>query len=104
MAYVVTRRTREIGIRMALGATRGNVAWLILREVMVVAAIGLGIGLCAAYFAGKVVESELYGVKGSDPAIFTIAALLLAAVAMLAGFLPARRAASVDPMVALRYE
>jgi predicted permease len=104
MAYVVARRTREIGIRMALGATRGNVAWLILREVIVVAAIGLGIGLCAAYFAGKVIESELYGVKGSDPTVFAIAALLLAGVAMLAGFLPARKAAGVDPMVALRYE
>jgi ABC-type antimicrobial peptide transport system permease subunit len=104
MAYVVARRTREIGIRMALGATRENVGWLILREVVTMSAIGLAIGLPLAYAVGRLVESQLFGVKASDPLVFAAAAAALASVAMLAGWLPARKAASVDPMVALRYE
>ena len=104
MAYVVARRTREIGIRMALGATRKNVAWLILRDVVRMAAIGLTIGLAAALAAGRLIESLLFGVKARDPLIITVAGVLLASVALLAGWLPARRAASVDPMIALRYE
>ena len=104
MAYVVMRRTREIGIRMALGATRENVGWLILREVVLMSGIGLAIGLPLAYGVGRLVESQLFGVKASDPLVFAAAAAALASVAMLAGWLPARKAASVDPMVALRYE
>jgi predicted permease len=104
MAYVVVRRTREIGIRIALGATRENVGWLILREVVRMSAIGLTIGLPLAYAVGRLVESQLFGVKASDPLVFIAAAVSLAGVAMLAGWLPARKAASVDPMVALRYE
>jgi predicted permease len=104
MAYTVTRRTSEIGIRMALGATRGNVSWLILREVVVLAAIGLMVGLPAAYALGHVAESLLYGVKVSDPIVFAGAALLLSAGTLLGGYLPARRASRVDPMTALRYE
>jgi predicted permease len=104
MAYVVARRTREIGIRMALGATQKNVAWMILREIIGMLAAGLGIGLIAAYGIGRVVESQLFGVKAGDPVVFVVAAGLLAAVALLAGWLPSRKAANVDPMVALRYE
>jgi len=104
MAYVVARRTREIGIRMALGATQQNVAWMILREILGMLAAGLCVGLIAAYGIGRVVESLLFGVKASDPVVFVLAAVLLAAVAMLAGWLPSRKAANVDPMVALRYE
>jgi predicted permease len=104
MAYVVTRRTREIGIRMALGATRENVAGLILKEVARLAVIGLGIGLIAALAADRLLSSLLYGVRAADPLVFVMAVLLLALVALVAGGLPARRAASVDPMVALRYE
>ncbi len=104
MAYVVARRTREIGIRMALGATRQNVAWMILREILGMLAVGLCVGLIAAYGIGKVVESLLFGVKAGDPIVFAIAAGLLVAVALLAGWLPSRKAANVDPMVALRYE
>src|ERR1700722_9431124 len=104
MAYVVARRTREIGIRMALGATQQNVAWMILREIIGMLAVGLGIGLIAAYGIGRVVESQLFGVKAGDPVVFVIAAGLLVAVALLAGWLPSRKAANVDPMVALRYE
>lgn len=104
MAYTVTRRTREIGIRMALGATRGNVSWLILREVVVLAAIGLLVGLPAAYALGHVTESLLYGVKVSDPIVFAGAALLLSTGTLLGGYLPARRAATTDPLKALRCE
>ncbi len=104
MAYVVARRTREIGIRMALGATRESIAGLILREVARMAAIGLAIGLAVALAADRLVASLLYGVRATDPLVFAAAVLLLALVALLAGGLPARRAASVDPVVALRYE
>jgi predicted permease len=104
MAYMVAQRTREIGIRMALGATQKNVAWLVLREIVRISAAGLGIGLVAAFGLGKLIESQLFGVKASNPLVFLTSALLLSAVALLAGWLPARKAASVDPMVALRYE
>jgi predicted permease len=104
MAYVVARRTREIGIRMALGATQKSVAWMILREILGMLAAGLIIGLVAAYGIGRVIESQLFGVKASDPFVFFIAAGLLVGVALLAGWLPSRKAAGVDPMVALRYE
>ncbi|HKC72443.1 MAG TPA: ADOP family duplicated permease, partial [Terriglobales bacterium] len=104
MAYVVARRTREIGIRMALGATRESIAGLILREVARMAAIGLAIGLAAALAADRLLASLLYGVQASDPLVFAGAVLLLAFIALLAGGLPARRAAGVDPVVALRYE
>ncbi|MGA9247116.1 MAG: ABC transporter permease [Candidatus Acidiferrales bacterium] len=104
MAYVVARRTREIGIRMALGATQKGVAWMILREILGMLAAGLAVGLIAAYAVGRLIESQLFGVKASDPLVFVIAAVLLVAVALLAGWLPSRKAAGVDPMVALRYE
>jgi putative ABC transport system permease protein len=104
MAYTVTRRTREIGIRMALGATRGVVSWLILREVVVLALIGLVVGLPAAYGLGRLTESLLFGVKASDPLVFIGAGLLLTAATLLGGYLPARKAAGIDPLVALRCE
>ena len=104
MAYMVAQRTREIGIRMALGASQKNVAWLVLREIVRISIAGLGIGLVAAFAIGKLIESQLFGVKASNPLVFLTSAVLLSAVALLAGWLPARKAASVDPMVALRYE
>ncbi len=104
MAYVVARRTREIGIRMALGATQKNVSWLILSDVIRMTLIGLAIGLPCAYAIGRLVQSLLYGVKASDPIVFLASAVLLAVVTLVAGGLPAMKAASVDPMVALRYE
>ena len=104
MTYVVTRRTREIGIRMALGATRESIAGLILREAVRLAAVGVVIGLVAAFAVDRLVASLLYGVGATDPLVFAVAVLLLALVALVAGGLPARRAAGVDPVVALRYE
>ncbi len=104
MAYVVARRTREIGIRMALGASQRNVAGMVLQEIAGIAGVGLIVGLTAAYALGRALESLLFGVKASDPFVFVAATGLLIVVAALAGWLPARSAARVDPMVALRYE
>jgi putative ABC transport system permease protein len=104
MAYTVTRRIREIGIRIALGATQDRVAWLILREVALLALVGLLAGVPLAFALGRAAESLLFGVKAGDPLVFIAASLLLALVALLGGYLPARRAAKVDPMVALRRE
>lgn len=104
LAYMVARRTREIGIRMAVGAEPKDVSWLVLREVMRMSGIGLVIGLAMAFVLGLFVQSQLYGVKASDPLVFVGATVLLSAVAFLAGWLPARKAANVDPMTALRYE
>jgi predicted permease len=104
MAYMVTRRSREIGIRMALGAMRGNVVWLVMREVVTLVGIGIAVGLPAALALTHLVESQLYGVKADDPAAMALATALLAAVALLAGYIPARRAAGFDPVRVLRYE
>ncbi len=104
LAYGVSRRTAELGIRMALGAQRRNVQWMVLRESLQMAAAGTGVGLAAAYAATRLVSSMLYGVKPTDGLIFAGSALVLAFVTALAGFLPARRASRIDPMVALRYE
>ena len=104
MAYLVTRRTREIGVRIALGATRKNIAWLLLREGLRMMLAGLAIGLALAALAGRWIESQLFGVKASDPFVFGSVIALLSAIALLAGGLPARKAATLEPMVALRYE
>ena len=104
MAYMVTRRSREIGIRMALGAMRGNVVWLVMREVLTLVGIGIAVGLPAAFALTHLVESQLYGVKANDPAAMALATALLAAVALLAGYIPAQRAAGFDPVRVLRYE
>jgi len=104
MAYGVARRTNEIGLRMALGAERQNVLWMLLRETLWLMAGGIGIGLPLALAACRLVSSMLFGLKPADPLTIATAILILVAVAALAGYLPARRASRVDPMVALRYE
>ena len=104
MAFMVTRRTREIGIRMALGAGGGSVVWLIMREVLILAITGLAIGLAAATGLTRLIEAQLFGVKATDIATMLFATFGIAAVALLAGYLPARRATAVDPIRALRFE
>jgi ABC-type antimicrobial peptide transport system permease subunit len=104
ISYAVTRRTREIGIRVALGASRSSVVWLVIRESSILVIAGSAIGIPAALAATRMVKSFLYGVGSQDPMTIAIAALTLAAVAALASFIPARRATRVDPMIALRYE
>ena len=104
MSYAVMRRTNEIGIRMALGAERSGVLWMVMRESLMLVAAGVVIGIPAALVATRLVSSVLYGLKTTDPITITLSALAMIAVAALAGYLPARRASKVDPMVALRYE
>jgi macrolide transport system ATP-binding/permease protein len=102
MSYFVARRTGEIGIRMALGATRSSVVSLVLRGAFTQILLGLALGIPAALLAGRAIAGLLYGVSGNDPLAFVGATLLLVVCAALAGFIPARRAASIDPMKALR--
>jgi predicted permease len=104
MSYTVAGRTREIGVRMALGAKREDVVQLVLREGMLLVAVGLAIGIPFALASGSVLHSFLYGLKGTDPLSLIAVVLLLGLVAAFAGFIPARRAAKIDPIVALRYE
>jgi putative ABC transport system permease protein len=104
VAFSVAQRSHEIAIRMALGATRNRVVALVLREGSVLAAIGLGLGLIGAYFVGRAMQSMLFGVRALDFSAFGSVALILLASALLACYLPARRAASVEPMRVLRTE
>ena len=104
MAYTVARRTREIGIRMALGAFQGDVLWLVMREVLMLVAIGIATGLAASAALTRLVQTQLYGLSAHDPETLVIATLGLAAVACAAGYMPARRASRIDAMQALRYE
>ena len=110
LAYMVSQRTHEIGIRMALGASRGNVLTMIVRQGMVLVVLGVALGLAGAYVLTKYLESwvglskMLFGVKVSDPLTYSVIAILLTVVAFIACYIPARRATKVDPLVALRYE
>jgi predicted permease len=104
MSYGVARRTNELGVRMALGAARHNVLWMVLREGLGLVGIGVAAGLVLAIGASRLLQSFLFGAKPFDPVVIGAAVLIMAAVALFAGFLPARRATRIDPMVALRYE
>jgi len=104
LAYSVARRTREMGVRMALGATAGNVMRLILGQATVTTGIGIFLGLVGSFILMRFLQSMLFEVGTADPLTFAAVALLLVGVALLAAYLPARRATKVDPNVALRYE
>ena len=104
MAFAVARRTNEIGVRMALGARRGTILGMVLRETLTIVLIGLAAGFPLAWFAAMALESQLYGLTPHDPATLVLATLTIVAVTAVAGYIPARRASRVDPMVALRYE
>ena len=104
ISYIVSQRTHEIGVRMALGAQRSDVLRLVVRHGILLTAMGLVIGLGMAFGAAQLLSSLLYGIRPTDPATFVGVALLLCAVVLLACYIPARRAISVDPLVALRYE
>jgi ABC-type antimicrobial peptide transport system permease subunit len=104
MAYAVARRTAEIGIRMALGATSRRVVWMVLREVITLSGFGLVIGLVAALQTTTILKSFLFGVKPNDPVVVGVSIGILVCCALLAGCLPALRASRIDPMTALRNE
>jgi predicted permease len=104
MAFVVARRTKELGLRMALGAHPWSVIWLVMKEVLLLLAIGLAVGLPAAVALGRLVAAQLYGIKANDPWVAGVSMVMLALVASAAGLIPAHRASRIDPLVALRYE
>ena len=104
MAYAVTRRTAEIGLRIALGAAPAKIAWMVLRDGLVLIGLGVAIGLPLSLAAGRISASLLYGVKPNDPLTFVVTITVLSAIGVLAAFLPARRAAAVEPVDALRHE
>jgi ABC-type antimicrobial peptide transport system permease subunit len=104
MSYVVSRRTNEIGIRMALGADRSHMRWMVMREIVVLVGVGIAIGIPVTLASSRLVTSMLFGLQGTDPLNLLEATGLLLFVAAVAGYVPARRASRVDPMIALRYE
>jgi ABC-type antimicrobial peptide transport system permease subunit len=104
MAFVVARRRKELGIRLALGAQPSQVTWMVMREVLVLLGMGLAVGVPAALLLGRYVASQLYGIKPGDPRIAIATGVLLALVSIAAGLIPARRASRIDPITALRYE
>jgi putative ABC transport system permease protein len=104
MSYTVTLRTREIGIRVAVGAQRENVLWLVLRETLALALFGIAIGIPSALAATRLITTKLFGLSPTDVPTITVVSLLLLLVALFAGYLPARRASAIDPIVALRAE
>ncbi len=104
MAFVVTRRTRELGLRMALGAQRASVIWFVMKETLLLLVIGLAVGVPCAMALGRYVSNQLYGIQTSDPWIAASTVVVLAIVAAAAGMIPAHRASRIEPILALRFE
>src|SRR6185369_14664045 len=104
VAFHVTRRTIEIGVRMALGAQSSGIIWLVLREVLVLAVVGLSVGVAAALAGSRYVASLLYGIRPKDPLAMGGAVVVLLTAALMAAYAPARRASRIDPMTALRHD
>jgi ABC-type antimicrobial peptide transport system permease subunit len=104
MAFVVARRTRELGVRMPLGAHRASVIWLMMKETLFLLVIGLAVGVHSAMALGRYVSTQLYGIQSSDPWIAVSTILVLATVAAAAGMIPAHRASRIQPILALRFE
>ena len=104
MAFVVARRRKELGIRLALGAQPGLVIWMVMREVLLLLSIGLAVGIPAALALGRFVSSQLYGIQPTDARMAVWTMVLLTVVSAVAGLIPAHRASRIDPILALRYE
>jgi predicted permease len=104
MAFVVARRRKELGLRLALGAEPSGVVWIVMKEVLLLTAIGFAAGIPSAIALGRFVASQLYGIQPHDPAIGVVAIVFLMVVSVAAGLIPARRASRIDPLLALRYE
>ena len=104
MAFIVARRSKEIGIRLALGAQPSGVLWIVMREVLILLSIGLGVGVPAAIGLGRYVSAQLYGIQPNDPWIAVATIVLLSFVSIAAGLIPAGRASRINPILALRYE
>jgi ABC-type antimicrobial peptide transport system permease subunit len=104
MSYTVARRTGEIGIRMALGAQRGDVVWMVLRQAFVLAVMGLAIGVSSALGLARFVKSFLFGVQPNSPVALVLAVAILLSAVLVAGYVPARKASRIDPMTAVRHE
>jgi ABC-type antimicrobial peptide transport system permease subunit len=104
VAYAVTRRTQELGIRMALGAQKRDIFWMVLSETLTTVMAGIAVGVPMGLGAVRLISAKLFGVGAADPVAITVAVLMMISVSAVASFLPARRAAKVDPMVALRHE
>jgi predicted permease len=104
MAFVVARRKKELGLRLALGAEPSEVVWIVMKEVLILAAVGFVVGIPTAFALGRFVSSQLYGIQPNDPMIGVVTIVFLVAVSVVAGLIPARRASRIDPLLALRYE
>jgi ABC-type antimicrobial peptide transport system permease subunit len=104
MSYMVSRRTNEIGVRMALGARRSSVSWLVMREILLLVSIGVAIGVPVTLAGSRLISNMLFGVPATDSTSLIASVTVLLLVGLISGYLPARRASQVDPMIALRYE
>jgi len=102
ISYFVTQRTRELGVRMALGASTASVRWMIVRQGLVLGALGVAIGSAVSYGATRLMRSQIFGITAHDPLTFALVAVILVATAVAASYLPARRATRIDPLEALR--